>query len=196
MPRIGRQETVYDNSVHHVVQRGLNRQQVFKEQVDYEKFKLLMKRYISEYQVQIYNYCIMPNHVHFLVRITQCLVLARFMKVLFLAYSSYYRYTYKYVGYLWQGRYKNFLIEKDSYLLECARYIERNPLRAKMVENLSDYPWSSFNFYSKNEKDNIITPNPLYESLGRTPRERQRNYTYYVLTPRPYEQALDDIFRI
>lgn len=196
MPRIRRRDTVYDNSVHHVVQRGINRYQIFNEQKDYGKFKSLTYRYLKEYRVLIYNYCIMPNHIHFLLYVKEQTHLARFMKALFLAYSAYYRYTYNYVGYLWQGRYKNFLIEKDSYLLECARYIERNPLRAKMVENLSDYPWSSYNFYSKNEKDNLVTPNPLYKSMGRTPKERQRAYADYVLTPRPYEQALDDIFRI
>jgi putative transposase len=196
MPRKNRKDIIYDNSTHHVVQRGLNRSWVFKEQIDYEKFKELMKRYITQYNIAIYNYCLMSNHVHILLYVKEHANLPRFMHALSLSYSAYYRHTYKYSGYLWQGRYKNFLIEKDSYLLECARYIERNPLRAKMVEDLSLYPWSSYHFYSKNAEDNLITVNPLYEPLGKTPKERQNRYVEYVNEPRPYEKVLDDVFRI
>jgi putative transposase len=198
MPKKNRSETVYDNSTHHVVQRGLNRFRIFNEQKDYEKFKLFMYRYLTEYDISIYNYCLMPNHIHFLIHVKEQAHLSKFMQALSLAYSSYYRYTYKHVGYLWQGRFKNFLIDKDSYLLECARYIERNPLRIKykMVEDLSQYPWSSYNFYSKNAKDTVIAANPLYETLGKTPRQRQRNYQEYILTERPYDTIVDDIFRI
>jgi putative transposase len=86
MPRKCRRDTVYDNSVHHVVQRGLNRSMVFRDPKDYEKFKLLTFRYLKEYSVLIYNYCLMPNHVHFLMYVKEQAHLARFMKALFLAY--------------------------------------------------------------------------------------------------------------
>jgi putative transposase len=198
MPKKNRRDTVYDNSVHHVVQRGLNRARIFNEQSDYEKFKLIMYRYLKEYSVLIYNYCFIPNHIHLLLYVKERAHLSSFMHDISLAYSSYYRYTYKYVGYLWQGRFKNFLIEKDSYLLECARYIERNPLRVKykMAEDLSQYPWSSYNFYSKSNNDSLVTPNPLYEALGKTPHQKQQNYQEYILSERPYDTMLDDIFRI
>jgi putative transposase len=65
-----------------------------------------------------------------------------------------------------------------------------------MVEDLSQYPWSSFNFYSKNEKDSLITPNPLYETLGKTTYQRQRNYQEYILSERTYDTMLDEVFRI
>lgn len=198
MPKKNRRDTVYDNSVHHVVQRGLNRARIFNEQKDYEKFKLIIYRYLKEYSISIYNYCLMPNHIHVLLHVKEQAHLSDFMHDISLAYSSYYRYTYKYVGYLWQGRFKNFLIEKDSYLLECARYIERNPLRVKykLVDDLSQYPWSSYNFYSKNEKDSLITINPLYETLGKTTHQKQRNYQEYILSERPYDTMLDDVFNI
>jgi len=198
MSRKNRKDTIYGESTHHVVQRGINRIRVFKEQKDYEKFKFLIYRYLKEYAILMYNYCIMPNHIHFLLHVKEQTHLSRFMKALFLAYSSYFRYTYKYTGYLWQGRFKSFHIKQDSYLLECARYIERNPLRVKyiLVEDLSRYVHSSYNFYSKNAKDNLITPNLLYETLGKTPLQRKRNYQEYILTQRPYEQALDRIFQI
>lgn len=196
MPRKNRRDKVYDNSTHHVAQRGLNHSKIFNTQQDYEKFKSFMGRYLKQYSIAIYNYCLMSNHLHFLIYVKEFAHLSKFMHSLSLAYSSYFRFTYKYSGYLWQGRYKNILIEKDSYLLECARYIERNPLRANIVNDLSDYPWSSYNFYANNTKDGLITVNPLYETLGRTPKQRRINYKEYILTPRPYEKVLDGVFRI
>jgi len=79
MPRKPRRDTVYDNSVHHVVQRGLNRFKVFREPQDYEKFKLLTYRYLKEYSILIYNYCLMPNHIHFLICVKEQAHLAKFM---------------------------------------------------------------------------------------------------------------------
>lgn len=197
MPRKNRRETVYNGSIHHVVQRGINRTAVFKQARDYKQFKYLMLRYLENCKINIYNYCLMPNHIHILLYVKERAHLSKFMQALSLAYSSYYRHIYDYSGYLWQGRYKNFLIEKDSYLLECARYIERNPLRAKpkMVEDISDYNWSSYNFYSKGTRDDLITVNPLFETLGKTLEERQLKYKEYLLISRPYEEVLDDTFR-
>jgi len=196
MPRRDRRDTVYNGSIHHVVQRGINRTAIFNEAKDYKQFKHLMRRYLRRFEINIYNYCLMPNHIHILLYVKEQTHLSKFMQALLLAYSWYYRCNYNYSGYLWQGRYKNFLIEKDSYLLECARYIERNPLRAnpKMVEDISDYKWSSYNFYSKGVKDDLITDNLLFETLGKTPKERQLKYKEYLLISRPYEEALDDIF--
>lgn len=198
MPRKDRRDTVYNGSTHHIVQRGVNRTTVFKKARDCKQFKYFMLRYLESCRINVYNYCIMPNHIHILLYVGEGAHLPKFMQALSLAYSSYYRCNYDYSGYLWQGRYKNFLIEKDSYLLECARYIERNPLRvrSKIVDDLSDYNWSSYNFYSKGTKDDLITVNPLFETLGRTPEERRLKYKEYILVSRPYEEVLDDIFRI
>ncbi len=198
MPRKDRFETVCDGSIHHVTQRGINRARIFRTDADYLSFKRFMKRYLERYGVKIYNYCIMPNHIHILSIAAVASHLSKFMQGLLLSYGSYYRKNYKYTGYLYQGRFKNIKIEKDLYLLECARYIERNPLRVKckMVENLSEYRWSSYNFYADGKPDDIITVNPLYESMGNTAKERQARYKEYILTPRPYEELLDDVLHI
>ena len=198
MPRKDRFETVCNGSVHHITQRGLNRSRIFKENKDNAIFKDFIRRYLGRFKIKIYNYCFMPNHIHMLIFAEEASHLSKFMQAVSLSYSSFYRKKYKYTGYLWQGRFKNFLIEKDSYLLECARYIERNPLRIKppMVENLSSFRWSSYNFYARGIPDDIITINPLYEALGKTPEERQDRYKKYILTSRPYEELLDDVFRI
>jgi len=196
MPRKDRFETVFDGSTHHITQRGINRSKIFKSDEDYLKFKDFLRRYLSQFKVRIYNYCLMPNHIHFLLFAEKAVHTSSFMHGLSLSYGAYYRKKYKYTGYLWQGRFKNFPIEKESYLLECARYIERNPLRAKsmMIDDLSAFRWSSYNFYADGKADDIITINPLYYAIGRNAKERQDNYKAYILTPRPYEELLDDVF--
>ena len=199
MPRKNRFQVVSGFSTHHVVQRGINRSSVFQSHHDYAYFKDQIRRYLSKYDtVKIYHYCFMPNHIHLLCFTAKAPQLSRFMQSLLLAYSSYYRKKYRYSGYLWQGRFKAFPIQKDSYLLECARYIERNPLRTKrrMVERLSSYRWSSYNFYANGTQDDIITEDPLHKNLGATAEERRTCYQEYILIPRPYEQLIDDVFRI
>ena len=198
MPRKDRSETVYDGSVHHVVQRGINKSSIFKKNEDYACFKEIVKRYLAGREVNIYNYCLMPNHIHMLIYVRQSPQLSKFMQAVSLAYGAYYRKVYKYTGYFWKGRFKNFNIEKDSYLLECARYIERNPLRTrhKMVEDVGLYRWSSYNFYVSGTNDDIVTTNPLYKDFGKEIAERQNRYKEYILTPRPYEEVLDDVFRL
>ena len=196
MPRKDRFETVCDDSTHHVTQRGINRSRIFRCDEDYISFKEFLARYLSRFKIKIYNYCLMPNHIHILLFTEEALHLSRFMHGVLLSYGAYYRKKYKYTGYLWQGRFKSSPIEKESYLLECARYIERNPLRAKsmMVDDLSAFRWSSYNFYADGKTDDIVTVNPLYAAMGKTTEERQSNYKAYILTPRPYEELLDDVF--
>ena len=196
MPRKDRFETVCDNSTHHVTQRGVNRSRIFKCDDDYLNFKKFLKRYLLRINVKIYNYCLMPNHIHMLLFVEKTSHMSEFMHNLLLSYGAYYRRKYEYTGYMWQGRFKSSPVEKESYLLECARYIERNPLRSKsmMIDDLSAFKWSSYKFYAEGEEDEIITENPLYGDMGKTVRERRENYKGYILTPRPYEELLDASF--
>lgn len=180
-----------DRAVYHVTNRGHNRQVLFREDKDFIKFKGIIRSYIKKFDFRLFNYCLMRNHFHFLMQILKAKDLPLIMKGISQTFANYHRRKYRNVGYLFQARYKSFHIEKDEYLLECARYIERNPLRAKIVKELSEYPWSSYNYYAIGKKDDIITTNILYPTFGRTLEERRRNYIEYVSKPRPYEQLLD-----
>ena len=191
MPRTKR--ILYDGAIYHIINRGHNRQLLFKDSVDNVEFKNITGKYIDRYNLKLYNYCLMVNHFHFLMRIEKAQDLPCIMKGICQSYANYYKRKYIRIGYLFQNRYKSILIEKDEYLLECARYIERNPLRANIIEDLSEYHWSSYNFYAKGQKDDIITPNPLYESFGTTPQQRRQEYIKYVTEPRPYELLLDKV---
>jgi putative transposase len=139
----------------------------------------------------------MNNHIHFLVKANKAQDMPKFFQSLFQRYASYFRKRYEHEGYLFQNRYKSYHINKDSYLLECARYIERNPVRANIVMDPGSYKWSSYACYSKSNKDAIIKElNPLYLSMAASNAERQERYKSYLLEERPYEHIVDKGLRI
>lgn len=117
MPTAGR--LICDGAVCHIIQRGNNRQKIFRDNGDYEKFLSLIKECKTRYDFDVYNYCLMSNHIHFLVKISHGRELSRLIQGTFQSFRFYYRRKYKYTGYLFQGRYKSKIIEKDTYLLEC-----------------------------------------------------------------------------
>lgn len=182
---------LYDGAVYHIVQRGHNRDRLFKNSKDYKAFKDLIRKYKGRFAFDIYHYCIMSNHFHLLLKVHDGTSLPKILHGITQSYSYYFRRSYKRIGYVYQNRYRSFLIEDDSYLLECGRYIERNPLRADMVKDMTQYYWSSYNFYAKGRSDDIITENPLYRDMGKTQNERQLHYCNYVTEARPYEKIVD-----
>ncbi|MBL7197072.1 MAG: transposase [Candidatus Omnitrophica bacterium] len=189
MPRAKR--ILFDNAVYHIVQRGHNKDILFSCPDEFRLFKDFIYRYKLKYPCKIYHYCLMSNHFHLLIRPIEAANLPKFMQGITLSYSIYYKGKYSHVGHVYQNRYKSFLIEDDAYLLECGRYIERNPLRACIAGHPSMYYWSSYKFYANGKKDDIININPVYETLGNTGIERQKAYKEYVDQARPYEKILD-----
>lgn len=194
MPTAGR--LVSDDSVLHIVQRGNNKQTVFRETEDFEKFLSIIRKYIAKFKVEIYHYCLMKNHIHILLKIFKREELAKIMQGILQSYRFYYKRKYGYTGYLYQGRYRSELIQDDSYLLECGRYIERNPIRAGIVKSPDEYKWSSCKYYTSGQKDGITIENPLYASFGTNIESRRLAYKEYVCTPRPYEKIVDEQFEI
>ncbi len=190
MPRKPRQLT--DAGIYHVVTRGNNRQALFREVKDYEFFLNLLKRVKEDYPFEIYHYCLMKNHVHLLMKFYDGEALQKVMQRVNLRYAKHYRKKYKYCGHVFQDRFKSFAIEKDSYLLECGRYIERNPLKAKIVDDLMGYRWVSYSYYAFGYENSLVSRNPLYVELGRNDKERQSKYREYLLVERPYEKLIGE----
>jgi len=164
----------------HILDRGNNRQIVFREDEDFVYFLKLLKRYKKELKFKLYHLCLMSNHIHFLIEPTVEGSLPKIMMRLTLAYSSYFNKKYGGVGHVWQGRYKSSLIDKEDYFIWCGLYIELNPVRAKLVTQPEDWRWSSYNFYAFGEIDplieNLIDVDPYYLQLGSSPGERQKRY--------------------
>jgi len=186
-----------DGGYYHILSRGNDKRRLFRYRQDYRIFLKVVRTYLGKFNVSILNYCFMPNHIHMLIQAQEAADLPKFMQAVLQVYASYFRKRYDSTGFVFQNRYKSLFIDKDSYLMECGRYIERNPFRAKLVDNLFEYPFSSFLFYAKGEDNGIIsTKNPLYLDLAQTDAERQERYKDYVLQERPYEHIVDQAFKI
>jgi len=144
MPREAR--VTMEKACYHIITRGNQKQTVFKEPADYQKYLLLLTRYKKRRGFKVYCFCLMPNHIHLIVDVDKSGDLNKIMHGLNLSYALYFNLKYGKVGHVWQDRFKSRVIVKDAYLLECIKYIESNPVRASLVSSINDYPWSSWNF--------------------------------------------------
>lgn len=196
MPRQPR--LITNGGYYHIVTRGIDRRKLFRYPQDHRYFLQTTSRYLEKFELSLVHYCLMPNHLHFLLYVPLKEGLPKFMQGALQVYAHYFRKKYSSAGFIFQNRYKSRHIDNDAYLLDCGRYIERNPLRANLVTNIYSYRWSSFLFYAQGKSDGIIKPlaNPLYNTLAATPLERQKIYAARVLEERPYEHIIDKEFRI
>ena len=128
---------------HHVIQRGNNRQAIFLSEADYKFYIDCFRRAKEERRCRIYAYCLMSNHVHFLIEPSDSQGLSRLLQSVGRRYVQYFNWRHGRTGTLWEGRFRSSLVSREDYLLACCRYIELNPVRAKMVSQPRDYQWSS-----------------------------------------------------
>jgi len=195
MPRDARR--LVDGGCYHVVTRGIDRRTLFGDELDNQYFLDVVCANLTRFEISIFHYCLMINHIHLLIKVARAADLPKFMQAVLQSYAAYFRKKYLSVGFIFQNRYKSKLIDNDAYLLECGRYIERNPLRSKIISELSKYRWSSYLLYAKGEKNDIVNLlNPLYLNLADTDQKRKELYINYVLQGRPYEDVLDKEFKI
>ena len=146
--------------------------------------------------IRLAHICLMPNHTHLLAWTAELSQLSQAMHQIQRRYWFYMRRQYRLTGHLWQGRFHSFPIESEAYLLEAARYIERNPLEAKLVTTLAEYPWSSYTTYISDRRPPIpVTPTPLYAWLSPTPSKRRESYRVFVETPQPYDRSMRQKFQ-
>lgn len=188
MPR--RQRELEDGGIYHVYSRGNNRQRLFRAGKDFEAYLEILRRIKERFEFKLYHYCLMNNHVHFLMEVEKGRDLPRVMHGLQLSYARYYKKRYKYTGHLYQGRFRSPRIPEESYYLQCGRYIERNPVKAKMVERAEDYEYSSAQYYVIGKRDELITPNRYYRDMGKTEEERQEAYRQFVALDEPYSDMV------
>ncbi len=126
--------------------------------------------------VRVHAYVLMTNHVHLLMTPATDRGPARLMKGLGQRYVQHINRTYRRTGTLFEGRFRSAVIETDSYLLACQRYIELNPVRARMVETPGDYPWSSYRCNALGTADPVVTPHALYLDLAEADEARHSRY--------------------
>ena len=180
MPRMGR--IVLPNYPHHVVQRGHNRQVVFAAEQDYQRYISDLRELKDVFGVKAYAYCLMTNHVHLLLEPGEAIAgLGQLMKALAARATRYRNRLEGRTGTLWESRYKSSVVESDAYLLACCRYIELNPVRARMVAEAVDYPWSSHRMRVTDQADSDwLDMDPCFVALGDTPERRRIRYMEFM----------------
>jgi putative transposase len=167
---------VLPNQPHHVIQRGNDRQLIFRDQEDYQRFLGWLKESARFYSVAIHSYVLMPNHLHLLATPADSEGLAQMMQKLGRFYVPWFNNKYERFGGLFQGRFRTSLVDSDRYFLACSRYIELNPVRAHLAASPLDYPWSSYAHHAGTRVDPIVTDHALYWALGNTPFQREAAY--------------------
>ena len=137
----------FEGAYYHIVSRGNERRNIFRDNNDRILFLDILGKTSERFEVEVYAYVLMDNHYHLLLK-TNKPNISQSMQWLGTTYTRRYNIAHKRIGHLFQGRFKSFLIENDQYLLRLSCYIHRNPLRAKIVNRLVDYPWSSYPMYA------------------------------------------------
>jgi putative transposase len=166
---------------HHVIQRGNNRQPIFTSSADDQTLLDLLLENAKKFEVAIHAYVLMSNHFHLLATPSTPDGLPQMMQAVGRRYVRYFNDTQHRSGTLWEGRYKSTVIQTDRYLLACMAYIDLNPVRAGLVTQPQDYPWSSHGHYVGRRIDKLITPHALFWELGNTPFAREAAYAQLVL---------------
>lgn len=165
---------------HHVIQRGNNRQAIFADRADYQMMLDMLDESARRFGVAIHAYVLMDNHFHLLATPQTTEGLPQMMQAVGRRYVRYFNDRHQRTGTLWEGRYKSTLIQTERYLLACMAYIDLNPVRAGMVAQPRDYPWSSHAHYIGLAQDRLLTPHPLVWALGNTPFAREAAYADLV----------------
>ena len=160
----------------HIFRRGHNLMDIFHHPSDYESFLVFVKYAATDYKIDVHAYTLMTNHIHLVATPNDGLAIPDAMKEIGERYVRYYNRKYDRIGTLWCGRYRAKPIEDEQYWLTCLRYVEQNPVRAKMVSTPDAYRWSSYSAHAFGSWPDWLTPHSVYLTLGRTNDERQLAY--------------------
>jgi len=163
MARIAR--VVAEHYPHHITQRGNRRQDTFFCDSDYRDYIQLMAEWCGKYSVEIWAYCLMPNHVHLIAVPDYPEGLCRAIGEAHRRYTRQINFREKWKGHLWQGRFSSFLMDEE-HLLAATRYVELNPLKAGLVSTPEEYQWSSARAHMEGKDDALVTVKPLLELVG------------------------------
>ncbi len=183
MSRISRKNQVEESLTYHIFNRGNAKLEVFHDDCDYQYFLKIIMKYKGLYNFEIFHWVLMFNHFHFVLAMKVPKLLSKCIGGILQSYTQYHHKRWDSAGKLWQGRFKSQAIQKENYLYRCGRYIERNPLRAGIVQYPWEYKWSSCSLYAGGgkEDDGITTIDPMYEALGETSSEKIKKYKEWLM---------------
>jgi putative transposase len=180
MPRPPR--PIDDGLIYHVINRDNNQQKVFRKRSDFAAFLDALGELKERKPFELFGYCLLHNHFHLLLR-PKGASIGRIMQSLHVSHTQRYHRHYRSGGHVWQGRFKSPVIQDDEHLLTVLRYIEADPLRARIVRRADDYAWSSYRVHGLGESSGLVDSLINYEELSRRPDTRRKKWAVNVHAP-------------
>jgi putative transposase len=174
-----RPRVYFPGALYHIIARGNQKQTIFFDERDFRTYLSYLSEYKTKYSFYLYAFALMKNHCHLLLEVKE-VPLSKIMQVLQFRYTRYFNKRYRKVGHLFQGRYKAILCDKETYLLELVRYIHLNPVRAGVVRDPEDYPWTGHMAYSRKRKENLIDAAMVLSQFSRKRSLARKQYRQFV----------------
>lgn len=160
----------------HIVQRGNNRLPCFMDDADRFRYRHLLREALLASGCRLHAYVLMDNHVHLLATPPEPGAIARLMQKLGRQYVAQFNTRHQRTDTLWEGRYKACLVDDGAHLMRCVRYIDLNPVRARLTDDPTRYPWSSCAALCGKRQDPLLTLHATQRALGPTAKDRADAY--------------------
>lgn len=171
----------YANAFYHIIQRGIEKKQIFRSSQDKEKFLSYIDLAHTTYTAVIHSYILMDNHFHLILE-TPKANLSKIMHYLNMSYAAYFNAKYKRNGPLYQGRFKAILVQADEYIHLLSRYIHLNPVRAERANSPEEYPWSSYRYFiSKQEPPRWLQTDFILSIMDNNALKAKLIYKQFIL---------------
>ena len=170
MPRAARK--VSSTGIYHIMIRGINRSAIFYDEEDKSKFLDILEKTKDETKFELYAYCLMGNHAHFLIKEKE-ISISLIMKKMCGIYGGWFNYRHHRVGHLFQDRFKSECVETETYFITVLKYILNNPVKSNLVEEAEDYKWSSYGEYIRK---NSITDTEFFLNMLDTNQKKAKRY--------------------
>lgn len=179
----------FPGALYHVISRGIERRDLFGDDADRRKYLALLERAVERFRMRLYAFCLMDNHVHLALQ-TGKISLSRIMRSINTSYAGYFNARHRRTGYLFQGRYKSFIVDRDEYLLSLIRYIHENPVKAGLAVRAGQYRWSSHRMYL-GRSSAWLSANEVLKLFGRNRSIARKNFAAFFreVEHRPYGEA-------
>ena len=170
----------FEGAFYHIISRGNEKSNIYRDIKDRKNFLDILRVLVKRFQWKVHTYCLMDNHYHLLVE-TPLPNLSEGMRQLNGIYTQRFNRRWNRVGHLFQGRFKSYIIDKESYFLELCRYIVLNPLQGGNVKNIEDWEWSSYQTLTGlNSKKDIVFTDTIWSYFSKQVNKAQKQYRDFV----------------
>jgi len=170
----------YPGALYHVILRGNAREKIFFANIDRNRFYLFLQEGVERYRFRVHAFCLMTNHVHLALQVGD-IPLSLIMQSLVGRYTRWVNWRKSRIGHLFQGRYKAIMVDADAYLAELVRYIHLNPVRAEMVGDPGEYPWSSHRAYCGKETIGWLTTEFVLGCISQSESDAAQKFYEFVI---------------